>query len=63
MNITLEDNTKYSEMADTSLYDGQPVGIGLLCPSAGFTSCTPSISKNKGGGRRELNKLGISITK
>lgn len=50
-------------MADASLYDGQPVGIGLLFLIAGFTSCTPSISKNKGWGSREFKKLGISIIK
>ena len=28
---------------------GQPTDTGSSCPSAGLTSCTPSISKNKGG--------------
>ena len=31
-------------MADASLYNGQPTDTGLSCPSAGLTSCTPSIS-------------------
>ena len=36
-------------MADASLYNGQPADTGSSCPSAGHPSCTPSISKNKGG--------------
>jgi len=40
----LEDNTKQPLMADASLYNGQPTDTGLSCPSAGLTSCTPSIS-------------------
>ena len=36
-------------MADASLYNGQPPDTGSSCPSARLTSCTPSISKNKGG--------------
>ena len=36
-------------MADASLYNGQPTDTGLSCPSARLTSCTPSISNNKGG--------------
>ena len=36
-------------MADASLYNGQPTDTGSSCPSARLTSCTPSISKNKGG--------------
>lgn len=35
--------------ASASLYNGQPTDTGLSCPSARFTSCTPSILKNKGG--------------
>ena len=45
----MEDNTKQSSTADASLYNGQPTDTGSSCPSAGLTSCTPSISKNKGG--------------
>ena len=45
----MEDNTKQSLTADASLYSGQPTDTGSSCPSAGLTSCTPSISKNKGG--------------
>ena len=40
----MEDNTKQPLMADASLYNGQPTDTGLSCPSAGLTSCTPSIS-------------------
>lgn len=36
-------------MANASLYNGQPTDTGSSCPSARLTSCTPSISKNKGG--------------
>ena len=36
-------------MADASLYNGQPTDTGLSFPSARLTSCTPSISNNKGG--------------
>ena len=36
-------------MANASLYNGQPTDTGLSCPSARLTSCTPSISNNKGG--------------
>ena len=36
-------------MADASLYNGQPTDTGFSCPSARLTSCTPSISNNKGG--------------
>ena len=49
MNTTLEDNTKQPPTADASLYNGQPTDTGPSCPSARLTSCTPSISKNKGG--------------
>lgn len=45
----MEDNTKQPPTADASLYNGQPSDTGPSCPSAGLTSCTPSISKNKGG--------------
>ena len=47
--ITLEDNTKQPLTANASLYNGQPTDTGSSCPSARLTSCTPSISKNKGG--------------
>ena len=45
----MEDNTKQPLAADASLYNGQPTDTGSSCPSARLTSCTPSISKNKGG--------------
>ena len=45
----MEDTTNLSPKTDASLYNGQPSDTGLSCPSAGLTSCTPSISKNKGG--------------
>ena len=45
----MEDNTKQPLTADASLYNGQPTDTGSSCPSAGLTSCMPSISKNKGG--------------
>ena len=45
----MEDNTKQPSTADASLYNGQPTDTGSSCPSARFTSCTPSISKNRGG--------------
>ena len=45
----MEDNTKQPLTADASLYNGQPTDTGLSCPSARLTSCTPSISNNKGG--------------
>ena len=45
----MEDNTKQPSKTDASLYNGQPSDTGLSCPSARLTSCTPSISKNKGG--------------
>ena len=32
------------------MYNGQPSDTGSSCSSARLTSCTPSISKNKGGG-------------
>ena len=44
----MEDTTNQSPKADASLYNGQPSDTGLSCPSARLTSCTPSISKNKG---------------
>ena len=45
----MEDNTKQPPTADASLYNGQPIDTGSSCPSARLTSCTPSISKNRGG--------------
>ena len=45
----MEDSTKQPLTADASLYNGQPSDTGSSCPSARLTSCTPSISKNKGG--------------
>ena len=45
----MEDNTKQPSKTDASLYNGQPTDTGSSCPSARLTSCTPSISKNKGG--------------
>lgn len=45
----MEDNTKQPPTANASLYNGQPTDTGSSCPSARLTSCTPSISKNKGG--------------
>lgn len=45
----MEDNTKQPLTADASLYNGQPTDTGSSCPSARLTSCTPSISKSKGG--------------
>ena len=40
----MEDTTNLSPKADASLYNGQPIDTGLLCPSAGLTSSTPSTS-------------------
>ena len=45
----MEDNTKQPLTADASLYNEQPTDTGSSCPSAGLTSCTPSIQENKGG--------------
>ena len=45
----MEDNTKQPLTANASLYNGQPTDTGSSCPSARLTSCTPSISKDKGG--------------
>ena len=45
----MKDNTKQPLTADASLYNWQPTDTGSSCPSARLTSCTPSISKNKGG--------------
>lgn len=45
----MEDNTKQPLTADASLYNGQPTDTGSSCPSARLTSCTPSISTNRGG--------------
>ncbi len=47
--MTLEDNTKRPLTTDASLYNGQPSDTGSSCPSAGLTSCTPSILTNKVG--------------
>ncbi|WP_308271371.1 UpxY family transcription antiterminator [Prevotella sp.] len=44
----MEDTTNQPPTADASLYNGQPTDTGPSCPSARLTSCTPSISKNKG---------------
>ena len=45
----MEDNTKQPLTANASLYNGQPTDTGSSCPSTRLTSCTPSISKFKGG--------------
>ena len=45
----MEDSANQPLMADASLYNGQPTDTGSSCPSARFTSCTPSIQKNKDG--------------
>ena len=45
----MEDTTNLYPKADASLYNGQPSDTGSSCPSAGLTSCTPSILKNIGG--------------
>ena len=45
----MEDSANQPLMADASLYNGQPTDTGSSCPSARLTSCTPSISRNKGG--------------
>ena len=45
----MEDTTNMPPKASASLYNGQPTDTGLSCPSARFTSCTPSILKNKDG--------------
>ena len=45
----MEDKIKQPLAANASLYNGQPTDTGSSCPSARLTSCTPSISKNKGG--------------
>lgn len=42
----MEDTTNLSPKADASLYNGQPSDTGLLCPSAGLTFRTPSISND-----------------
>ena len=46
----MEDTTNLSPKADASLYNGQPSDTGSSCPSAGFTSCTPSISEDTRNG-------------
>ena len=45
----MEDKIKQPLTANASLYNGQPTDTGSSCPSARLTSCTPSISKNRGG--------------
>ena len=45
----MEDKIKQPLTANASLYNGQPIDTGSSCPSARLTSCTPSISKNRGG--------------
>ena len=45
----MEDSTQQPLTANASLYNGQPTDTGSSCPSARLTSCTLSISKNKGG--------------
>lgn len=45
----MEDKIKQPLTANASLYNGQPTDTGSSCPSASLTSCTPSISKNRGG--------------
>lgn len=45
----MEDKIKQPLTANASLYNGQSTDTGSLCPSARLTSCTSSISKNKGG--------------
>ena len=45
----MEETTNLSPKADASLYNGQPTDTGSSCPSAGLTSCTPSIQENEGG--------------
>ena len=45
----MEDKIKQPLTANASLYNGQPTDTGSSCPSARLTSCTLSISKNKGG--------------
>lgn len=44
-------------MADASLYNEQPTGTGLSCPSARLTSCTPSISQDVKNGVSVENAL------
>ena len=46
----MEDNTKQPLTANASLYNGQPTDTGSSCPSARFTSCTPSVSDDVKGG-------------
>lgn len=45
----MEDKIKQPLTANASLYNGQPTDTGSSCPSVRLTSCTPPISKNKGG--------------
>lgn len=46
----MEYNTKQPLKAAASLYNGQPIDTGTLCPSARLTFCTPSISDDVRGG-------------
>ena len=55
----MEDDTKQPLTTNASLYNGLPTDTGSSCPSARLTSCTPSISKNKGGVSVE-NVLGVN---
>ena len=45
----MEDSANQPLMADASLYNGQPTDTGSSCSSTRLTSCTPFISKNRGG--------------
>ena len=45
----MEDSANQPLMVDASLYNGQPTDTGSSCPSARFSSCTPSIQNNKDG--------------
>ena len=47
--IAVKEKHFKSVKTDASLYNGQPTDTGSSCPSPRLTSCTPSISKNKGG--------------
>lgn len=44
--VTVEVISKTSAKTEASLYNGQPTDTGSSCPSAGLTSCMPSISDN-----------------
>lgn len=45
----MEDSANQPLMVDASLYNGQPTDTGSSCSSTRLTSCTPFISKNRGG--------------